>query len=141
MEWHGRGARDVRINRVHRHRGSRKTLKVMRLYNYCAFRCCMIQSFSKSPARSRSYASLSQVIASVHSAKIVRGRRAAITPTSFSKHYEIQAQRSFASLQECGPTVYALSTAPGRAAIAIIRISGIACLNVRTQHLNGVFVC
>ena len=109
----------------------------MRFYNYRTLRCFMIQSFSKSLARSRPY---SQVVGSVHS-KIVQGRGAAITPTSFSKHYEFQAQRSFASLQEYGPTIYAISTAPGRAAIAIIRISGTTCLNVGTRHLNGALVC
>lgn len=32
------------------------------------------------------------------------------------------------------PTIYALSTAPGRAAIAIVRISGPACLQVNINH-------
>jgi hypothetical protein len=33
-------------------------------------------------------------------------------------------------------TIYALSTAPGRAAIAVIRISGPACLQVRISYLS-----
>ncbi len=120
---------------------SRKTRKAMRLNDYYPFRCCMTQSFTNLLPRSRSYASLSQVVGSVHSSKIVRGRCAANSPNRFSKHFEIQLQRSFASLHECASTIYALSTAPGRAAIAIIRISGTACLNVTTQQPNVVFVC
>lgn len=103
------------------------------------FRCCMTQSFTSLLTRSRSYASLSQVVGSVHSSKIVRGQWAAKFPKRFSKHFEIQLQRSFASLHEYASTIYALSTAPGRAAIAIIRISGTACLDVRTQQPNGAF--
>lgn len=100
--------------------------------NEALHRRCMIRSFSKSLAPSRSYTSLSQVVRSVHYSKVVRARWAPITPSSFSKYYEIKLQRSFASLQEHRPTIYALSTAPGRAAVAIIRISGTACLNVRS---------
>ena len=40
-------------------------------------------------------------------------------------------QRSYREfIRDTEPTIYALSTAPGRAAIAIIRISGEACLDV-----------
>lgn len=121
--------------------GSRKTREAMRLYDYCTFRCCIIRSFSNLLPYSRSFASLSQVVGNVHSSKIVRARWAANAPTRFSKHFEIQPQRSFASFHQYPSTIYALSTAPGRAAIAIIRISGTACLNVRTQQPNRAFVC
>ena len=39
-------------------------------------------------------------------------------------------KRSYSTLESYGATIYALSTAPGRAAIAIIRVSGPACLDV-----------
>lgn len=42
----------------------------------------------------------------------------------------IQRRRTLSLVQSDEPTIYALSTAPGRAAIAIIRISGPACLTV-----------
>ena len=41
-----------------------------------------------------------------------------------------QIRRTFSPCKYDEPTIYALSTAPGRAAIAIIRISGPACLTV-----------
>lgn len=41
-----------------------------------------------------------------------------------------ERRRAFSLVQNDEPTIYALSTAPGRAAIAIIRISGPACLTV-----------
>jgi tRNA modification GTPase len=34
-------------------------------------------------------------------------------------------------------TIYAISTAPGRAGIAIIRISGLSCLDVSSSQLNS----
>lgn len=43
-------------------------------------------------------------------------------------------------LTDVDSTIYALSTAPGRAAIAIVRISGPACLEVRLRsnlHVQG----
>lgn len=126
---------DVGIQRI------RGKLKAMRLDGYYTFRCCMTQSFTILLPRSRSYASLSQVVGSVHSSKVVRGKWAANFPNRFSKHFEIQLHRSFASLHEYASTIYALSTAPGRAAIAIIRISGTACLDVRTKQPNGAIVC
>ena len=49
------------------------------------------------------------------------------------KHYSLKPRKrlKYPSLPASdGPTIYALSTAPGRAAIAIIRISGPACLGV-----------
>ncbi|KAG8531954.1 uncharacterized protein KY384_003590 [Bacidia gigantensis] len=39
-------------------------------------------------------------------------------------------RRGYHTLSSSGSTIYALSTAPGRAAIAIIRVSGPACLSV-----------
>lgn len=39
---------------------------------------------------------------------------------------------------ESGPTIYALSTAPGRAAIAIVRISGPRCVEVRNISSTDV---
>lgn len=48
-------------------------------------------------------------------------------------HYQRSTKggrRSFTSTSGGEPTIYALSTAPGRAAIAIIRVSGPACLTV-----------
>ena len=44
--------------------------------------------------------------------------------------HSIERRRSISLVQNDEPTIYALSTAPGRAAIAIIRISGPACLTV-----------
>jgi len=46
---------------------------------------------------------------------------------------------------EIGNTIYALATAPGRAAIAVVRVSGPACLNVCWMklpifHYHSVFV-
>lgn len=41
-----------------------------------------------------------------------------------------EARRKFGLTNNDEPTIYALSTAPGRAAIAIIRVSGPACLTV-----------
>ena len=41
-----------------------------------------------------------------------------------------EVRRYFILVKNSEPTIYALSTAPGRAAIAIIRISGPACLSV-----------
>jgi len=46
---------------------------------------------------------------------------------------------------EIGNTIYALATASGRAAIAVVRVSGPACLNVRWMklpipHYHSVFV-
>jgi hypothetical protein len=38
---------------------------------------------------------------------------------------------SFTSISQVPDTIYALSTAAGRAAIAVIRVSGPACLDVR----------
>ena len=39
---------------------------------------------------------------------------------------------------ESGPTIYALSTAPGRAAIAIVRISGPQCVEVRDMPCANI---
>lgn len=39
-------------------------------------------------------------------------------------------ERYLSSQHDAEPTIFALSTAPGRAAIAIVRISGPACLSV-----------
>lgn len=44
--------------------------------------------------------------------------------------HRTEVRRSFNLIKNDEPTIYALSTAPGRAAIAIIRISGPACLIV-----------
>lgn len=43
------------------------------------------------------------------------------------------APASRRELTDVDSTIYALSTAPGRAAIAIIRVSGPACIEVRTM--------
>lgn len=104
--------------------------QAMRLSDCYNLRRCMTQSFTNLLPRSRSLTSISQVVGSVQSSKIDRGRWAANFPNRFLKHLEIQIQRSFASSHEYSSTIYALSTAPGRAAIAIIRISGTASLNV-----------
>ena len=60
-----------------------------------------------------------------------------VAPLSARKQYDVfrpwysTQVREVHSLNRSGePTIYALSTAPGRAAIAIIRISGPACLTV-----------
>ena len=45
-------------------------------------------------------------------------------------HHLTQANQTHCLIKSGQPTIYALSTAPGRAAIAIIRISGPACLTV-----------
>lgn len=42
-----------------------------------------------------------------------------------------EGQKYDQPVHESGPTIYALSTAPGRAAIAVVRISGPRCLQVR----------
>jgi hypothetical protein len=42
-----------------------------------------------------------------------------------------ESYRGFSSIAQSPDTIYALSTAAGRAAIAVIRISGPACLDVR----------
>lgn len=47
-----------------------------------------------------------------------------------------RSQRA-STYQHAEPTIYALSTAPGRAAIAIIRISGAACLDVYRSLCPG----
>lgn len=47
---------------------------------------------------------------------------------SFNRN--VLSKRCLSSKQQEEPTIYALSTAPGRAAIAIIRISGSACLSI-----------
>ena len=44
--------------------------------------------------------------------------------------HSTQTRRTLSLVRSDEPTIYALSTAPGRAAIAIIRISGPACLTV-----------
>lgn len=49
---------------------------------------------------------------------------------TFQSKRLVSARRTFSSIKSKEPTIYALSTAPGRAAIAIIRISGPACLAV-----------
>lgn len=49
---------------------------------------------------------------------------------TFQSRRLVRARRTFSSIKSEEPTIYALSTAPGRAAIAIIRISGPACLAV-----------
>lgn len=51
-------------------------------------------------------------------------------------HLSVQPRRHVANLRESAhpdATVYALSSAPGRAAIAVIRISGPACLDIYRQ--------
>ena len=60
-----------------------------------------------------------------------------VTPSSARKKYDtfppwhpIQAKGINSLIKSGEPTIYALSTAPGRAAIAIIRISGPDCLTV-----------
>lgn len=114
-----------------------KTRKAMRLNDSCNFRRCMIQSFTNLLPRSRSLASISQVVGSVQSSRIDRGRWVANFPNRFPKHLKIELQRSFASSHTYSSTIYALSTAPGRAAIAIIRISGTASLNVGPNCQTG----
>ena len=49
----------------------------------------------------------------------------------------IERRRTISLVQNDEPTIYALSTAPGRAAIAIIRISGPACLTVYQALCRG----
>lgn len=116
---------------------SRKTRNAMRLNDCYNFRRCKTQSFTNLLPRSRSLASISQVVGSFQSSKIDRGRWVAKFPNPFSNHLGIQLQRSFASSQNFSSTIYALSTAPGRAAIAIIRISGTASLNVGPNCQTG----
>ena len=60
-----------------------------------------------------------------------------VAPSSVRKKYDTypswhptQAKATHSLIKNGEPTIYALSTAPGRAAIAIIRISGPACLTV-----------
>ena len=49
------------------------------------------------------------------------------------QHWPRRALSTSVQQQAQSDTIYALSTAPGRAAIAVIRISGPACLEVRLQ--------
>ena len=49
---------------------------------------------------------------------------------SATRHAPGTFQRAYGSLEGYDSTIYALSTAPGRAAIAIVRVSGSACLQV-----------
>jgi tRNA modification GTPase len=39
------------------------------------------------------------------------------------------------------PTIYALSTASGKAAIAVVRVSGPACRQVQLGVSNGLWMC
>lgn len=55
-------------------------------------------------------------------------RRIPASPFAFAWRSPTRRVSSFVKTPE--PTIYALSTAPGRAAIAIIRLSGPACLDV-----------
>ena len=47
--------------------------------------------------------------------------------------FHVQAESSSVETDE---TIYALSTAPGRAGIAVVRISGSSCLHVRQKSLR-----
>lgn len=49
------------------------------------------------------------------------------------------SQKLFSTSTDTSATIYALSTAPGTAAIAIIRISGAACLSVWPQWRIGIY--
>ena len=60
-----------------------------------------------------------------------------VAPSSIKRRYDTlqpwrqrEVRRNSSLIKNDEPTIYALSTAPGRAAIAIIRISGPACLTV-----------
>lgn len=60
-------------------------------------------------------------------------RRAdAVLISSKANHLRWAARRQLSSATPEDATIYALSTAPGTAAIAVIRISGAACMDV--QH-------
>lgn len=58
-------------------------------------------------------------------------------PQSHTPGIQHESKTDIPPLNE--PTIYALSTAPGRAAIAIIRISGPACFQV-ASHLTQFFL-
>lgn len=60
-----------------------------------------------------------------------------IVPLSFRRRYDTlqpwhltEVRKKFSIIENDEPTIYALSSAPGRAAIAIVRISGPACMTV-----------
>ncbi len=63
--------------------------------------------------------------------------KGSLTENRVTRKYALQFQSRLRERRNClsiaannEPTIYALSTAPGRAAIAIIRISGSACLTI-----------
>lgn len=54
-----------------------------------------------------------------------------------TKEYSRRNAYNFGTLSADSSTIFALSTAPGRAAIAIIRISGPACLDVSILEIKA----
>ncbi|KAK5122779.1 hypothetical protein LTR85_003694 [Meristemomyces frigidus] len=59
-----------------------------------------------------------------------RGLARKTTPSRYDYQWEHLQRRQASNLSAAEPTIYALSTAPGRAAIAVVRISGSACLDI-----------
>ena len=64
---------------------------------------------------------------------ITRGRGGQIRPrfhSTFAVHHEFERWQASATHLAPSDTIYALSTPPGRAAIAVVRVSGPACLDI-----------
>lgn len=85
------------------------------------------RSFSQGPIRLRRVG-ISRVQA--HSSKRIDANGTKKVPEGLSARHLNKAKRFLSTASCYDSTIYALSTAPGRAAIAIIRLSGPACLNV-----------
>lgn len=88
--------------------------------------CSINQKLSIPPIHRKTF---SQVVALPLQRYSWKTRSKRVSPLiGYGKRYLTSLQQ-----QQADPTIYALSTPPGRSAIAIIRISGPACLHVRSQ--------
>lgn len=89
---------------------------------YISCEHCLLQDFK--PTLRLSCDCSQAVYPSIHpTTQVARYRTVFSTVNEGQKHDQ--------PVHESGPTIYALSTAPGRAAIAVVRISGPRCLQVR----------
>lgn len=91
------------------------------------------RSLQKYPVSGRPTTSLREVTTSI-SATIFKsqpvGNKVLASAVSVKTHRLISSSVNQANFESKEPTIYALSTAAGRAAIAVIRISGPACLTI-----------
>ena len=58
-----------------------------------------------------------------------------------SRVYQHNARRAASTASEADSTIYALSTAIGRAAIAVVRVSGPGCKQVNAKYSDGPCYC